>query len=195
MKRTNIPDIQARQLKEIRLRVEETFGRAATTPLQFEALADDIFRRIGKMLSPTTLKRLWGYLNEPMTPRPTTLDALARYCGWRDYRDFYAGNTPEIESGNVGTNVISADKDVKAGDRICLMWQPSRVCEIEYLGDHEWKVIASEGTRLSPGDSFSCALIVSGEPLSLDNLVHGNDRPGVYVCGRKSGVSFLGINT
>lgn len=195
MDKKNIPDISAEQLKDLCRRVEETYGKPVLTPLQFEALADDIFRRTGKLLSPTTLKRLWGYLNEPMSPRRSTLDVLARYCGWRDFEDFTKGNAPEIESGNVGTNVISAGKDVKTGDRIRLMWPPSRVCEIEYLGDRKWRVVASQGTKLSPGDTFNCALIVSGEPLYLDNLVHGDDRPGVYVCGRKSGVTFLDRST
>ena len=190
MDKQNIPDISGRQLKDLCSRVKQTYGKPVSTPLQFEALADDIFRRIGKLISPTTLKRLWGYLHEPMTPRRSTLDALARYCGWNDYEDFFAGNIPEIESGNLGTNVIRADKDLKRGDHVVLMWPPSRGCDVEYLGERRWRVVASEGTRLSPGDMFSCALIVSGEPLYLDSLVHGDDPPGVYVCGRKSGVTF-----
>lgn len=189
MDEKNIPDISACLLKDLCCRVEQTYGRPVSTPLQFEALADDIFRRAGKLMSPTTLKRLWGYLKEPVAPRRSTLDVLARYCGWRDYGDFIQGNSPEIESGNVGAGIISAERDMKRGERIRLMWPPSRVCEIEYLGERRWRVVASEGTRLSPGDTFSCALIVPGEPLYLDRLVHGDDRPGAYVCGRKSGVS------
>ncbi len=195
MDKKNIPDISSEQLKELCSRVEEAYGNSVLTPLQFEALADNIFQRTGKMLSPTTLKRIWGYLNEPMRPRRTTLDVLAVYCGWHDFEDFSSGNTPEIESGTVGTNVVSADRDMNIGDRIRLTWPPSRACEIEYLGNRKWRVIASEGTRLAPGDTFSCALIVSGEPLYLDNLVHGDARPGVYVCGRKSGVSILDRST
>ena len=190
MDRKNIPDIPTGQLKELCNSVKQTYGKPVSTPLQFEALADDIFRRTGRLLSPTTLKRLWGYLKEAQTPRRSTLDVLARYCGWHDIEDFKKGNIPDIESGNVGTNVINADRDMKRGDRIRLMWPPSRVCEIEYIGERKWRVTASEGTRLSPGDTFSCALIVSGEPLYLDNFVHGDDRPGVYVCGRKSGVTY-----
>ena len=78
MDKKNIPDIPVGQLKDLCDRVEQTDGKPVLTPLQFEALADDIFRRIG-------------------------------------------------------------------------------------------------------------------EPLYLDNLVHGDDRPGVYVCGRKSGVTFSDI--
>lgn len=189
MDKKNISDVSAGQLKGLCESVERTYGKPVTTPLQFEALADDIFRRTGTRMSPTTLKRLWGYLKEPMTPRRSTLDVLARYCGWQDYVDFTDGNSPEIESGNVGANVISAERDMQMGERVRLMWPPSRVCEIEYLGERRWRVVDSEGTRLSPGDTFSCALIVSGEPLYLDRLVHGDARPGTYVCGRTSGVT------
>ena len=178
-------------LKRLCRRVEETFGKEVLTPLQFEALAGSIFKHTGRLLSPTTLKRLWGYINEQQTPRKTTLDVLAAYCGWPSYDDFSKGDTPQAESGIIGGRIIRVDKDMKRGARIRLMWAPSRVCDIEYLGEMRWKVVASEGTRLSPGDTFACALIVSGEPLYLDGLRHGNDQPRIYVCGRKSGIDFL----
>lgn len=171
-------------------RVEETYGKTVRTPLQFEALADDIVSRVKTRLSPTTLKRLWGYLNEPMTPRRSTLDILAQYCGWRDYEDFLRGDHPEIDSGSVGANVISTSKNINPGERVRLTWKPSRVCLIEYLGGMRWRVVESVGTRLSPGDTFTCTLIVAGEPLYLDNLIHDNSTPGTYVCGRRSGIAF-----
>lgn len=190
MDEKSIPEFSTELISNLCRRVEETYGKVVLTPLQFEALAGDITHRMGERLSPTTLKRLWGYLNEPMTPRQSTLDILARYCGWNSYKAFMKGDKPEIESGSVGANVISVDKDMKCGERVKLMWQPSRVCIIEYLGGLKWMVVESEGTRLEPGDTFSCALIVSGEPLYLDNLVHADLKPGAYVCGRKSGISF-----
>lgn len=75
----NIPDISACCLKDLCGRVEQTYGSPVKTLLQFEALADDIFRRAGKLMSPTMLKRLCGYLKEPVAPRRSTLDVLARY--------------------------------------------------------------------------------------------------------------------
>lgn len=137
-----------------------------------------------------TLKRLWGYLDEQVRPRRSTLDVLARFCGWRDFDDFAVGNIPEIESGNVGNATIRTGENISRGERVRLFWPPSRVCLIEYTGGFDWKVVEAEGTRLLPGDTFRCALIVSGEPLYLDHLIHEGSRPGVYVCGRKSGITF-----
>lgn len=170
--------------------VEKAAKLTPSTPKDFESLSEAIERRSGVLFSPTTLKRLWGYLDEPVTPRAFTLDALARFCGWHDFNDFAAGNIPDIESGNIGSSSIRAGENISRGERVTLFWPPSRMCLIEYLGDLEWKVVEAEGTRLRPGDTFRCALIVSGEPLYLDNLIHEGSRPGVYVCGRKSGITF-----
>lgn len=194
MDKTDFSESNGNQLNNLCRRVEETAGIKASTPLQFEALSETILRHTGKLLSPTTLKRIWGYLNEPTNPRISTLNALARFCGWRDYEDFVAGNVPEIESGPLGSNVIKVERDMKKGERIRLMWQPSRVCVIEYLGQWRWRVVESTGTRLLAGDTFSCQVIANGEPLYASNLTHDGTDAGVYVCGRKSGITFVRLS-
>lgn len=179
------------KIKELCDEVEGSFGMKATTPKHFERLAVLIFERTGTLLSPTTLKRIWGYLQEGSTPRRTTLDLLAQCCGWRSYDDFAEGDVPEIESGFVGAKILNVERDLKYGEIVRLMWHPARVCVIKYLGNGNWEVIRSEGTRLLPGDTFRCRMIVAGEPLYLENLIHAGGKPGVYVCGRNHGIGFL----
>lgn len=181
-------------LNELKRRVEETANMKATTPKGFESLADAIFNRTGVLLSPTTLKRIWGYLDEPVTSRRSTLDTLSRFCGWRDFEHFASGHSPDIESGNVGGKTIRAGENIHPGERVRLFWNPSRMCEIEYLGDLDWVVVESEGTRLEQGDRFRCPLIISGEPLYLDNLIKDGNRAGGYICGSKSGVTFVMVS-
>lgn len=171
--------------------VETTANIKASTPKEFESLSEAIQRRTGILLSPTTLKRIWGYLDEPVTPRRATLDVLSRFCGWSDYNHFLIGCNPDIESGNVGSSTIRADENIRPGERVRLFWNPSRVCEIEYLGNLEWKVVESERTRLKPGDTFRCPMIISGEPLYINLFAKDGNRPGVYVCGSRTGVTFL----
>lgn len=178
------------ELPRLRSQVERGAGFEARTPKQFDRLAELIYSRTGVLLSPTTLKRLWNYLDEPVTPRRSTLDVLARFSGWGDFAAFEKGDEPELESGNVGNSVIRCDENIRRGDRVRLFWNPGRVCDIEYLGEMKWKVVSVRKTRLKPGDIFRCPLIVAGEPLYLDKLVKDVNCGGVYVCGSKSGISF-----
>lgn len=182
---------QSNLIAQLCRRVEETFGSQVSTPSKFEALSTMIFKRSGILLSTTTLKRLWGYLNEPVVPRTSTLNALARFCGWIDFEHFCSGANATVESGPIGAPVISADKNIFCGQRVRLFWAPSRMCLIEYKGNNHWQVIEAEGTRLTHGDTFDCAMIIGGEPLYLDNLSHDGQRPGTYVCGRRTGVTFV----
>ena len=83
---------------------------------------------------------------------------------------------------------LSVAKELNVGEHLRLTWQPDRVCDIEYLGDLQFRVIASENTRLKPGNTFECSLIIEGEPLYLDHLRQGAMPAIAYVCGKKTGV-------
>lgn len=144
------------------------------------------------LVSSTTLKRLWGYLNEDVTPREKTLDILTQFLGYHDWEEYthFASNKEEPQSTPVMNRKISVKDDLALGDRIRLTWQAERVCDIEYLGELTFKVITSENTRLQAGNTFQCSLIVEGEPLYLDHLLQSQQQPTAYVCGKKSGVMF-----
>jgi len=70
------------------------------------------------------------------------------------------------------------------------LWQPDRTCDVKYLGEQQFVVVASENTQLREGDTFECSLIIEGEPLYLDNLKQGELPAIAYVCGKKTGVFF-----
>jgi len=54
----------------------------------FEKLSDAIHDSAGVRLSITTLKRLWGRLKYESAPTLTTLNALAQFAGYTDWRTF-----------------------------------------------------------------------------------------------------------
>ncbi len=178
-------------INHLRRLVEESFGSEVKSPKGFIQLSESIFGRTGVLMSPTTLKRIWGYLSEPVTPRQSTLDTLARYIGWNNWTEFQQNEKPGIESGMVSSEHIDVLRQLKWGEVIRLMWQPSRVCDVKYIGAGKFQVIRAEGTKLSVGDTFTCHLIVDSEPLYLDNLIHNGTPSATYVCGRHHGIHFL----
>lgn len=81
-------ETQEMLITQLRQKVEETFGQEIKTPKDFENLSLAVSDCTKDYISATTLKRMWGYLTEPVTPRRTTLDVLAQYVGYKDWDAF-----------------------------------------------------------------------------------------------------------
>ena len=172
--------------------IEIALNRKMQTPKDFDFLRERLYARLHVLVSRTTLMRLWGYVDEGVTPRKGTLDILAQFIGYQDYED-YCNNAllpKEQQSSPVMSRRLSVEKELHYGEHIRLTWQPDRECEIEYMGDLAFRVVLSKNTRLREGDTFECSLIVEGEPLYIDNLKQGDMPTIAYVCGKKSGVMF-----
>jgi hypothetical protein len=178
--------------EQLRSEIETALKKKLCTPKDFEFLRERLYARLHVMVSRTTLMRLWGYVDEGVTPRKGTLDILAQFVGYQDW-DSYCQNSllpKEKQSSPIMSRKLSVAKELAEGERLRLTWQPERICDIEYLGNLQFRVMASENTRLKAGDTFECSLIIEGEPLYLDHLKQDAQQTISYVCGKKSGVSF-----
>lgn len=85
-------------------RIEALVDRGASdhwTTYDFEKLSGAIYERTQVRLSVTTLKRIWGKLKYESAPTLTTLNALAQFAGFDDWRDFrQKDDSPEnVETG------------------------------------------------------------------------------------------------
>ena len=186
----NTDEFLTEKLKEY---VENVAGFRLCTPKDFKNLAQSVFNETGSMLSPTTLKRLWGYLQEKeqQTPRMTTLDILSKYIGYMDFATFckFQQIDGESESDFLVNNCLQT-KFLLKGDRVKLMWQHDRCVAVQYIGLCMFKVIESRNSKLSADDIFICERIIENQPLILSNLIHENSDPINYICGKKGGVKF-----
>ncbi|MBO4820303.1 MAG: hypothetical protein J5548_02410 [Prevotella sp.] len=75
-------------LLELRRCIERIVGFIPSTPRDFDTLSESIFQKKRQRVSASTLKRIWGYSTTGSVPRQSTLDILARFAGYRDYRVF-----------------------------------------------------------------------------------------------------------
>jgi hypothetical protein len=103
------------ELNYIRLCVTEieyrfNWGDGEWTNYDFEKLSSEIQYDTGVNLSVTTLKRLWGKLKYDSMPTATTLNTLARYAGYEDWRHFKRVNTTAEEQGVRERDTSIADK-------------------------------------------------------------------------------------
>lgn len=172
--------------------IETALHRKMQTPKDFEFLRERIYGRLHIFISRTTLMRLWGYVDEDVTPGTNTLNVLSQFLGYRDWEEYHRNALlpKEQQSSPVMNRRLSVTSSLVRGDRLRLTWQPDRVCDVEYLGDLTFRVVASTNTRLRTGDTFQCSMMIEGEPLFVDNLKQGEKPSIAYVCGKKSGVMF-----
>lgn len=92
---------QEKALAKLRESVEGVVERKMKTPKDFEFLSECIFEKFHERISPTTLKRFWGYLSETTTPRKSTLDILSMFVGYDNWKNFcraYTESTEKSES-------------------------------------------------------------------------------------------------
>ena len=170
--------------------VERTFGRQLTEARDFEQLSHLLLSHTRERLSPTTLKRFWGYLmNEAVQTRPHTLDVLARFVGYKSFEDFcaQAERLDEVQSGIKTEEKITAE-GLRRGQRLIITWRPDRRIVVKHVGNSQFEIIEAEHTKLSIGDTFRCHLMIQHEPLYLDEVVHQGQPAMVYVAGQKDGV-------
>ena len=80
--------MQDYNIQRLREAVESVAGRRMQTPKDFDFLSEMVFDKIHQHISPTTLKRLWGYLPESSMPRTSTLNLLAQFVGYSNWEAF-----------------------------------------------------------------------------------------------------------
>ncbi|TVT39342.1 helix-turn-helix domain-containing protein [Hymenobacter setariae] len=70
---------------------------AAWTSRDFEQLQERLLAETGVSLSPSTLRRLWGRVDYQHLPSATTLNTLAQFVGYPDWRFFARSLVTEAE--------------------------------------------------------------------------------------------------
>ncbi len=188
------------EIATLRMDIEREVKRKIRTPYDFEFLAGVIWERLHENLSPTTLKRLWGYIDGADTTRRTTLCLLAQFLGfadWEAYRASLAMRT-DIESEDFEGEGVHIN-DLQKGDRVEVTWLPNRRCVFRYEGDAHFTVVEAENAKLQVGDTFDAACFIIGKPMYLDNLKSqmSNDKLQMtnvsYVAGSKNGLNTVEI--
>ncbi|HEY5917058.1 MAG TPA: hypothetical protein VIU13_06640 [Chryseolinea sp.] len=112
-------DKEKQYLESCRQRIEEKVGWGPGNEWQnqdFEALSKRILKETKVSLSVSTLKRVWGKVRYDGNPTTATLNALAQFVGYEDWRTF-ASNGNSTPSNPKSAKVpwkISFSKTLKA---------------------------------------------------------------------------------
>ena len=178
-------------MKQLLQLIQKKINHTLESPRDFEYLSEQIQETTNEYLSPTTLKRLFGYIPQTSEPRVATLSIIARYAGYKGWQDYLAHL--HVESDFITTKKI-ATKDLSVGQKITLAWNPDRECIIEYLGNNRFVVLHSVNAKMQVGDQFIATQFMLGQALIAmeyvsvhqNNPLHDN-----YIAGAQSGITKL----
>ena len=184
----------APEISTLRMDIEYEVKRKIRTPYDFEFLAGVIWERLHENISPTTLKRLWGYIDGADTARRTTLCLLSQFLGFPDWDAYIASLAArtDTESAAFEGEGIHID-DLRKGDRIEVTWLPNRRGVFRYEGEARFVIEEAENTKLHIGDTFDTACFLIGKPMYLDNLVRASEPPTAYVAGSRNGLNSVRV--
>ena len=178
------------EIKSLRSDLEQRVGQQLQSPADFQLLIQQIWEKNHAVLSLSTIKRLWGYVESNGEPRLSTLNTLAKFL---DFADWNAYLVALEQRGGTESAMFTGEgiqtADLQAGDRIAVAWQPNRQCTFLYLVDNQFVVEESKNAKLQRGTIFSAARFMIGQPMYLDNILLADGSRTSYVAGKRNGLT------
>ena len=174
--------------------VEKKYGAPLLSTNDFNILSALLKFEGRESLSASTLKRLWHYVSQEVTPRKATLDVLSRFVGYKDFRNFrLALLGDESESSEfLDTYTLSAD-DVADGGIVVIGWEPNRIVRLRKVGKDLFEVVESLNSKLIEGDRINCSFFFKGLPLVVPSVMRGGAQLPSYIAGKAKGLNLVKI--
>lgn len=178
----------------LRSEVERVLGFALQQYGDFVRLEENIMLRHREHISSTTLRRFWGYQSDqPGELREASLDVLAHYVGYKNWKQFISTDVSGVQSGRGDGRKVNVS-ELRSGDKLRLLWNPGRDVVVRFEGQDLFTVLESKNSKLREGDTFHCHTFIDDMPLVLTCLVSQGLPPTNYVCGQKNGIRFFHLS-
>ena len=173
----------------IKKQVEQKTGQEIRYPRDCAVLAEKIFTQCNCRISPSTLRRLFGFDKSKNAPRDYTLDIIAQYIGHPSWAAVLKSLNTDGEKKVKQIAEIKVSL-LKRGERFELGYKPNASLTIEYIGNSKFKVLSANNSRMKNGDIFKASLIARHRPLFVLE-VEGNFQDEKIIEGKVSGITHI----
>lgn len=172
--------------------VEKKYKKNLQTTTDFEEFSYHLKTVLGEHISTSTLKRLWGYVNDQHAPRQSTLDILSRYINHNNFNEFchWLKSSDTYNSSFFSTKQILT-KDLIPGEEIEIGWSPNRYLRLQYTGNGLFLITKALQSKLQKGDIFEVSAFLLGQPLSLPYIIRDGQRTSPFIAGRNGGLTLI----
>ncbi len=179
--------------KDLIKRVENRLGRPLRYSSDCELLAQAIEDATGERLGVTTIKRLFGFAGEKVTPRGSTMDVIAQYLGYADMRDMERrlGDASDISMFTSVDEIVAST--LSEGTQIQITYAPDRLLVLTYIGENRFIVNESQNSKLCKGDKLSLTHMAKGFELLVSDVIRDGRSLGQYHAAKDGGLTSLEI--
>lgn len=180
------------EIEELKSQVEQKYGRILSTTTDFEEFSLVLQKTLPQSISASTLKRIWGYVNDSHKTRKFTLDILAQYIGHKNFDKFVAWLKTSTKYNSSFFNACQMNNsELQPGEYIEIGWSPNRLLTLEYLGDSTFEVKTSRNSKLVSGDRFVTGCFIMHQPLYLPYITRDGEKTMPFVAGRNGGLNII----
>lgn len=187
--------VDLEELERLKNEVEKFICYPLLSPDDFERLAATLKREGCGLVSPTTLKRVWGYIRDTgdtYSPSAYTLRALCTLIGFKDMKEFSDSAFPIQSREYTGKFIESRLLPIDA--KVILMWQPNRRCVLRHITATLFEVVEVTHSHLQKNDFVECGSFTQHAPAYFTRIFRKGVSPMTYVAGTTNGISFTVIN-
>ena len=150
------------------LHIEGVFGNKIETPHDCELLAIDIEKKTKERLGLNTIKRLFGIIDYEFNPRMETLNILAKYSGFKSWKELNLKLYPLASSG-------------------------FRCISMKCIDSGIFKISSSINSKLQKGDIVEASNVILGFPLVFNNVTRDSESLGAFTTSKEFGVTSINI--
>jgi hypothetical protein len=174
----------------VKKRIEEKSGISIRYSRDCEALANKIVSESNCRLSPSTIRRLFGFIKGTKEVRIHTLDVISNYLGHTTWDELIQTLNQEESTKPKVITELNLSK-LKPGDQYGYTYKPDAEIIFKCLGKSKFSVIDAINGQLKKNDIFTANMIALHYPFFISELERNGNVLGKVIEGKISGITSI----
>lgn len=156
----------------------------------FSTLSAAIHAATAQYVSENTLRRLMGATPNNSEARPSTLDAIANYLGYINWKALEENNHG---SGFRDTRKVVTSSDLQIGQHLEIIYPVDRLLRIRLVRENIFLVEECTSSNLHPNDELHIMMAAEGQTLFVLHVYRNGKDIGQYTAGEVGGLSSIRV--
>lgn len=154
-------------IQDIKDKSNLLFDKAA----DFLLLADRISHETGRTIGQTTLKRLFGYIDDDRKTNIYTLNTLALYLGYSTWDEYFSQKNLESEWNFPAKRIIISEQSIETKIQVKYLNRKVTFKVAVYKGQKVLQVLESENSSLKLDDIVVIHSLELGKIIEADQVI------------------------